>query len=77
MTYLVGADAQAYFFKATDEELSQKEAYQFMTPVFGKGVVFDSEGGLLYEQMKFIKSTLMANQLKRVRSCSCLHLLTA
>lgn len=65
MTYLVGPEAQTVFFKATDEELSQKEAYKFVTPVFGPGVVFDSPPSVMYEQMKFIKSGLAANQLKK------------
>ncbi|HET9876564.1 MAG TPA: cytochrome P450 [Mycobacterium sp.] len=39
---LTGAEANEFFFRATDEELSQAEAYPFMTPIFGKGVVFDA-----------------------------------
>eukprot|EP01114_Cavostelium_apophysatum_P023345 TRINITY_DN875_c0_g1_i1.p1 TRINITY_DN875_c0_g1~~TRINITY_DN875_c0_g1_i1.p1 ORF type:complete len:477 (+),score=117.65 TRINITY_DN875_c0_g1_i1:91-1521(+) len=65
MTYLVGPEAQTAFFKATDEELSQREAYKFVTPVFGPGVVFDSPVSVFYEQMKFIKSGLAANNLKK------------
>jgi hypothetical protein len=30
-----------HFFKATDEELSQTEVYNFNVPTFGKGVVYD------------------------------------
>ncbi len=37
-----GADANEVFFRATEEELNQAEAYPFMTPVFGEGVVFDA-----------------------------------
>jgi sterol 14-demethylase len=36
-----GEAAQEAFFRATDEQLDQAAAYPFMTPVFGKGVVFD------------------------------------
>lgn len=39
---LTGADANEVFFRATDEELDQGEAYPFMTPVFGEGIVFDA-----------------------------------
>jgi sterol 14-demethylase len=35
-------DAQETFFRAPDEQLDQAAAYPFMTPVFGKGVVFDA-----------------------------------
>ena len=67
MTVLVGPEAQAIFFKATDDELSPKEAYKFVVPVFGKGVVYDSPTSMLYEQLKFVKSGLAVNQLRRVR----------
>jgi sterol 14-demethylase len=39
---LSGAEANEVFFRATDEDLDQGEAYPFMTPVFGEGVVFDA-----------------------------------
>jgi len=65
MTYLIGPEAQTAFFKATDDELSQREAYRFVAPVFGPGVVFDSPTWMMYEQMKFVKSGLAANQLKK------------
>ncbi|HEU4361351.1 MAG TPA: cytochrome P450, partial [Mycobacterium sp.] len=39
---LTGAQANEFFFRATDDELDQAEAYPFMTPIFGKGVVFDA-----------------------------------
>jgi sterol 14-demethylase len=37
-----GAEANEVFFRAPDEVLDQAEAYPFMTPIFGKGVVFDT-----------------------------------
>jgi sterol 14-demethylase len=40
---LTGAEANEYFFRAPDEDLGQNEAYPFMTPIFGKGVVFDAD----------------------------------
>jgi sterol 14alpha-demethylase len=40
---LTGAQANEYFFRAPDEDLGQNEAYPFMTPIFGKGVVFDAD----------------------------------
>lgn len=39
---LTGADANEFFFRSADEDLDQGEAYPFMTPIFGKGVVFDA-----------------------------------
>jgi len=39
---LTGAEANEFFFRSSDEDLDQAEAYPFMTPVFGEGVVFDA-----------------------------------
>ncbi|MEV0030101.1 cytochrome P450 [Nocardia sp. NPDC050793] len=39
---LSGAEANEFFFRAGDEELDQGEAYPFMKPIFGEGVVFDA-----------------------------------
>jgi sterol 14-demethylase len=38
---LTGAEANE-FFRAPEEVLDQAEAYPFMTPIFGEGVVFDA-----------------------------------
>ena len=39
---LTGAEANELFFRAPEEQLDQAEAYPFMTPIFGSGVVFDA-----------------------------------
>ena len=39
---LSGAEANEFFFRAPEEVLDQAEAYPFMAPVFGEGVVFDA-----------------------------------
>jgi len=39
---LTGAEANEFYFRAPEDELDQAEAYPFMTPIFGKGVVFDA-----------------------------------
>lgn len=39
---LSGAQANEFFFRAPEEELDQAEAYPFMKPIFGEGVVFDA-----------------------------------
>jgi sterol 14-demethylase len=41
VTFLFGPEAQEKFFRASDEQLDQGEAYPFMKPIFGPGVVFD------------------------------------
>ena len=49
---LTGAEANEYFFRAPDEELDQAEAYPFMTPIFGEGVVFDASPEQRQEMLK-------------------------
>jgi sterol 14-demethylase len=39
---LTGAPANEFFFRAPEDDLDQAEAYPFMTPIFGEGVVFDA-----------------------------------
>ena len=39
---LTGAGANEVFFRAPEEVLDQAEAYPFMKPIFGEGVVFDA-----------------------------------
>jgi len=39
---LTGAEANEFFFRAPETALDQAEAYPFMTPIFGEGVVFDA-----------------------------------
>lgn len=39
---LSGAEANEFFFRASDDDLDQAAAYPFMTPIFGRGVVFDA-----------------------------------
>jgi len=38
---MMGEQAQEAFFRGSDEQLDQAAAYPFMTPIFGRGVVFD------------------------------------
>jgi sterol 14-demethylase len=39
---VTGAEVNEQFFKSPDSTLDQAAAYPFMTPIFGKGVVFDA-----------------------------------
>ncbi|CAM3455969.1 cytochrome P450 [Nocardioides dubius] len=47
-----GAEANEAFFRAPDSLLDQGEAYPFMTPIFGKGVVFDATPEQRQEMLK-------------------------
>jgi sterol 14-demethylase len=58
LTFLVGPAAQAPFFKGKDDQLSQAAVYGFMTPVFGKGVVYDTTKSRRTQQMKLLANSL-------------------
>jgi sterol 14-demethylase len=47
-----GAEANEQFFRAPDTVLDQAAAYPFMTPIFGKGVVFDATPEQRQEMLK-------------------------
>lgn len=59
---LSGAEANEFFFRASDDDLDQAEAYPFMTPVFGKGVVFDADPEQRKEMLR--NSTLRGEHMK-------------
>ncbi|KAG5525289.1 hypothetical protein RHGRI_031840 [Rhododendron griersonianum] len=50
ITYFVGPEVSAHFFKASESDLSQQEMYQFNVPTFGPGVVFDVDYSVRQEQ---------------------------
>jgi sterol 14-demethylase len=47
-----GAEANEQFFRAPESTLDQAAAYPFMTPIFGKGVVFDASPEERQQMMK-------------------------
>ncbi|KAK9831328.1 hypothetical protein WJX81_002868 [Elliptochloris bilobata] len=64
ITFLLGPCVSAHFFKANDEEMSQKEVYEFNVPTFGKGVVFDVDHKVRAEQFRFFAEALKTAKLK-------------
>jgi sterol 14-demethylase len=62
MTFLIGPEAQALFFKSGDEVLSQDECYDFMSAVFGPGVVYDAP-----RKKRQVQFQTMANGLRTAR----------
>jgi len=64
MTFLIGPEVSAHFFKANDLEMSQKEVYQFNVPTFGKGVVFDVDHTVRLEQFRFFAEALKKNKMR-------------
>ncbi|XP_062110821.1 obtusifoliol 14-alpha demethylase [Humulus lupulus] len=64
ITFLVGHEVSAHFFKAPESDLSQQEVYQFNVPTFGPGVVFDVDYTVRQEQFRFFTEALRVNKLK-------------
>ncbi len=57
-----GADANETFFRAPDSTLDQAAAYPFMTPIFGKGVVFDATPE---ERQQMLKNQALRGDMMR------------
>ncbi|MCW2795785.1 cytochrome P450 [Nocardioides sp.] len=57
-----GAEANEAFFRAPDSVLDQAEAYPFMTPIFGKGVVFDASPE---ERQQMLKNQALRGDMMR------------
>jgi len=64
MTFLIGPEAQAPFFKASDDVLSQNEVYGFMKPVFGPGVVYDASKKNRQTQFQSMANGLRVSRLR-------------
>ncbi|GMY26657.1 sterol 14-demethylase [Fagus crenata] len=64
ITFLIGPEVSAHFFKAPESDLSQQEVYQFNVPTFGPGVVFDVDYSVRQEQFRFFTESLRVNKLK-------------
>lgn len=64
ITFLIGPEVSAHFFKAPESDLSQQEVYQFNVPTFGPGVVFDVDYSVRQEQFRFFTEALRVNKLK-------------
>ncbi|MBI2246095.1 MAG: cytochrome P450 [Nocardioides sp.] len=57
-----GRAAQEQFFRAPDSTLDQAAAYPFMTPIFGKGVVFDASPE---ERQQMLKNQALRGDMMR------------
>lgn len=64
LTFVLGPETSAPFFKLNDDFMSQNEVYGFMTPVFGKNVVYDAEPKKRTQQMQHMAQALRSQRLK-------------
>lgn len=58
MVLMTGPEANEAFFRAPDTQLDQSQAYKIMTPIFGKGVVFDAPLHKKDQQLKMLMPVL-------------------
>ena len=59
-----GPSAHHAVFAAREDQLSCREAYQFMVPIFGEGVVYGAEQSVLEQQMEMARGPLTGKQLR-------------
>lgn len=64
ISFFIGPDVSAHFFKAPESDLSQQEVYRFNVPIFGPGVVFDVDYSVRQEQFRFFTEALRVTKLK-------------
>ncbi|RLU86992.1 cytochrome P450 [Streptomyces griseocarneus] len=63
VTFLCGRAAHEAVFHADESVLSPREAYRFMTPVFGPGVAFDAEPDEMERQIGHLLPALTSKSL--------------
>jgi len=64
LTFLLGPEVSAPFYQLNDDSMSQSEVYGFMTPVFGKNVVYDAEPKKRAQQFQSMALSLKSGRLK-------------
>jgi sterol 14alpha-demethylase len=64
VTVFTGPAANAAFFRAPDDQLSAKEAYQFTVPIFGRGIAYDASPEVMGEQLAFVFPALRDERLQ-------------
>lgn len=61
---LMGPQAHEAFFRAPEDQLSQREVYQFTVPMFGTGVAYDAPPALMAEQVGFLHPAVREKRLE-------------
>jgi sterol 14-demethylase len=61
---MTGPKAHEKYFRLSDEDVSQQEAYQLMTPIFGKGMAYDAPPKVMREQLAFFHDALREKRLQ-------------
>jgi sterol 14-demethylase len=61
---MIGPKAHERYFRLSDDDVSQAEAYQLMTPIFGKGIAYDAPPHVFKQQLGFFHDALRESRLK-------------
>jgi sterol 14-demethylase len=61
---LMGPRAHEAFFRAPEDQLSQRDVYQFTVPIFGTGVAYDAPPALMAEQVGFLHPAVREKRLE-------------
>ncbi len=64
MVAMFGPDAHEVVFRAPESQLSPQEAYKIMTPIFGKGLVYDAPHDKMNEQLKMLLPALKDRRMR-------------
>lgn len=59
-----GVKAQQKFFRLPEEQISMREVYKLMIPIFGKGIAYDAEPEIMREQLAFFHEALREARLR-------------
>ncbi|HET6166567.1 MAG TPA: cytochrome P450 [Marmoricola sp.] len=61
---LTGDRASALFYRSSDEELDQSAAYKVMTPIFGKGLLYDAPQDRKAQQLAMLVPPLRGEAMR-------------
>jgi sterol 14-demethylase len=64
MVLLTGDEASQLFYRGSDEQLDQSAAYKLMTPIFGKGIIFDAPNDIKNQQLKMLMPSLRMEAMR-------------
>jgi sterol 14-demethylase len=64
VTVFLGPRAHGVFFQLPETRLSAREVYRFTTPIFGRGIVYDTTPETMDEQMGFLYPALRDDRLR-------------
>lgn len=64
MVAVFGPEIHEAVFRTPDEHLNPSEAYKIMTPVFGKGMVYDAPPDKMNEQLKMLLPALKDKRMR-------------